>query len=467
MTKSYYLYSAIRYLIDVPLLILAFFIAKAFNGQITDGDQSLNTVLFLAIAIISWYIAAQFSRIYNDLRSNKFSEEIIYIVATAFLFTILLTSLLFLFRTNFNFQNHFLYFYLGTVLILVLNFKYMLRKYLHSTFYKGELQEKIILIGSTPSAKDFYITIKKNTYYGYKCVGFLDNDTTKLEDCEYLGKIEQLEDVLTKHAVGEVIIALPNAQYQHIKTSIEICDNHAKRIRMIPDLYIYSASNHQINTIGQLPLINLRSLPQDRLANQAVKRSFDIVFSLFYFIIVGWWFMPIIAILIKLTTKGPVFFKQERWGLNNKKIICYKFRTMHVDSLEFDENGEFVQASKDDQRITKLGKKLRALNIDELPQFWNVLQGNMSVVGPRPHVTPLNLSAAQSVDRYMLRHLVKPGITGWAQVNGSRGETRAPGAMQKRVDYDLYYIHRWTFWLDCQIILQTIINIIKGNDNAY
>ncbi|RZL05741.1 MAG: hypothetical protein EOO89_25720, partial [Pedobacter sp.] len=308
MTKSYYLYSAIRYIIDVPLLILAFFLAKIFNAHVTFHPQPLNAVLFLAIAIISWYTAAQFTRIYNDLRSNKFSEEITYIIATAFLFTILLTSLLFIFRRYFNFQNHFLYFYLGLVLTQVLIFKYILRKFLHSTFYRGELQEKIILIGSSPAAKDFYHTIQKNTYYGYKCVGFLDNENSKLNGCPYLGKIETLEQVIKDNQIDEVIIALPNAQYQHIKSTIEICDNHAKRVRMIPDLYLYSSSNHQINTIGQQPVINLRSLPQDRIANKAVKRAFDILFSIVYFVLIGWWFMPLIALMIKLTSKGPVFF---------------------------------------------------------------------------------------------------------------------------------------------------------------
>jgi putative colanic acid biosynthesis UDP-glucose lipid carrier transferase len=177
--------------------------------------------------------------------------------------------------------------------------------------------------------------------------------------------------------------------------------------------------------------------------------------------------MPLVAFIIKLTSKGPVFFKQERWGLNNKMIVCYKFRTMYSGSPETNLDGSFIQATKNDKRITPLGKFLREWNIDEFPQFWNVLRGNMSVVGPRPHVTPLNLASVESVDRYLLRHLVKPGITGWAQVNGSRGGTSQPGAMQRRVNYDLYYIHKWTFWLDCQIILQTIINIIKGDDNAY
>jgi putative colanic acid biosynthesis UDP-glucose lipid carrier transferase len=264
-----------------------------------------------------------------------------------------------------------------------------------------------------------------------------------------------------------VIIALPNSQHEQISACIEACDFHAKRVRMIPDLYLYASSNISINTIGLLPVINFRSLPQDRWGNKMLKRLFDVSFSLLFFVLVGWWLMPVIALMIKLTSKGPIFFKQERWGLNNRKITCYKFRTMYYGSPETDENGGFLQATKNDSRITPLGKLFREWNIDELPQFWNVLKGNMSVVGPRPHVTPLNISSIQNVDRYMLRHLVKPGITGWAQVNGCRGETSAPGSMQRRVNYDLYYIHSWTFWLDCQIVLQTIILTIKGDQNAY
>ena len=178
--------------------------------------------------------------------------------------------------------------------------------------------------------------------------------------------------------------------------------------------------------------------------------------------------MPLIALAIKLTSKGPVIFKQERWGLNNEKIVCYKFRTMAADSSDIDGNGYYNQASKDDPRITSgFGAFLRSTNMDELPQFWNVFLGNMSVVGPRPHPTPLNLESMHTVENYMLRHVVKPGITGWAQVNGARGETRVPGSMQQRVNFDLYYIHRWTFWLDGQIILQTVINVFRGDQNAY
>jgi putative colanic acid biosysnthesis UDP-glucose lipid carrier transferase len=465
MTRPYLLYNGFKHLIDIPILILSFWVGI----YLSYGDLYINqdSIIFIVISMISWYCAATVSGLSRDLRSNRFAEEIIYVLVTLILFVIVVTSFLFFLRNTLVFSNLFLYIYFPTLFLLSLLFRYVFRKYLHSVFYSGRLQEQIILVGSTPSAKDFYETINHHTYYGYKCIGFIDDEITELNGSKYLGKISDLNTILSETIVDEVIIALPNSQHEQISACIETCDYHAKRVRIIPDLYLYASSNISINTIGLLPVINFRSLPQDRWGNKMLKRAFDVVFSLLFFIFIGIWIMPIFALLIKLSSSGPVFFKQERWGLNNRKINCYKFRTMHHGSPETDENGGFLQATKNDSRITPLGKIFRELNIDELPQFWNVLKGDMSVVGPRPHVTPLNISSIQHVDKYMLRHLVKPGITGWAQVNGCRGETSAPGSMQKRVNYDLYYIHSWTFLLDCQIILQTVILTIKGDQNAY
>ena len=216
-----------------------------------------------------------------------------------------------------------------------------------------------------------------------------------------------------------------------------------------------------------MPTISVIDLPLDQWQNKLVKRTFDILFSLLVFFTIGILLFPLIALFVKLSSKGSVFFKQERWGLNNQRIICYKFRTMYFQSSEVDANGKYQQAKENDPRITLIGKFLRKTNLDELPQFLNVLLGNMSVVGPRPHPTPLNIESMHTIDNYMLRHIVLPGISGWAQVNGCRGETRTALDMQKRVDFDLYYIHRWTFWLDCQIVLQTIINLFRGDQNAY
>ena len=196
--------------------------------------------------------------------------------------------------------------------------------------------------------------------------------------------------------------------------------------------------------------------------NQIIKRAFDVVLSSIVIVFILSWLVPLLGILIKLESKGSVFFKQSRNGFNYEEFNCYKFRSM---SLSID--ADLKQATRNDPRITKIGAILRKTSLDELPQFWNVLLGNMSVVGPRPHPTSLNIESMQTVDNYMLRHQVLPGITGLAQVNGCRGETKTKQEMQRRVNFDLYYIHRWSFWLDLQIIIQTVVNIFRGDQNAY
>lgn len=469
MAKTYNKYTTIKYIIDAPVICISYLLASFFsNGKsLPPNTGGLLVMVFVSAAL--WYLAASFSHLYADRRSNKYSEEIVFIIYTLIIYIVILSSGFF-FLANFISLEHNLSFFilLITFLFFLLTLtKYIIRKYLHSTIFQGKLFDNLLIVGATASALDFYETINKYYYYGYKCIGFLDNSTSKMNGCPYKGPIENLSDILKQQQVDEVVIALPNSDSGQVQACIEVCDYYATKARIIPHLYQYSSSNIQVNSIGLLPVINVRALPLDTLSNRTLKRGFDIMFSFFFFILVGLWLFPLIALMIKITSRGPVYFKQERWGLNNEKIICYKFRTMVADNHDIDHNGLYWQATKNDPRITVFGKLLRRSNLDELPQFWNVLLGNMSIVGPRPHPTPLNLESIHTVENYMLRHLVKPGITGWAQVNGQRGETRAPDAMQKRVNLDLYYIHRWTFWMDCQIILQTMINMIRGDQNAY
>ena len=464
MKKKQRYYNITRYIADALAIMIAYIVVVFVQYGNTDTGFSF---LFLSFSIFFWYLLSQFSKLYADRRSNKFSEEIVFIAYNTLLLSILLSSTLFFIDINPPYTVGFFCTYLMYIFIAISAVKYVLRKSIHAALHQGKLYDKILLVGSTPAAINYYETINKYYYYGYECVGLIDEQPAKINGCKYYGKIEALDSVLHTEPIDEVVIALHNSDYANIQRCMEVCDYHRTKVRILPDLQQYASSAIAVDNIGVMSTISVIELPLDQWQNRLLKRVFDIVFSSLIFLTIGIIIFPLIALIIKLTSKGSVFFKQERWGLNNEKIICYKFRTMVQESVDVDANGKYLQATRNDPRITWIGKILRKTNLDELPQFLNVLLGNMSVVGPRPHPTPLNIQSMQTVENYMLRHIVLPGISGWAQVNGCRGETRTPGDMQKRVNFDLYYIHRWTFWLDCQIILQTIINIIRGDQNAY
>jgi len=383
------------------------------------------------------------------------------------LFIVSLSSVLFFLNLNHKFPSKFVLVFANILTFLAILSKYAIRKKIHAYLNKGIFYDQVLLVGSTKAAEEFIDAVKKYYYYGYKCIGYIDDQNQLKKECAYLGNLNDLHTILRTTEIDEVFIALPTGENEKIQNCIAICDGLNVKVRILPNLSEFTSSSIYINNIGLLPVVNVGDLPLDKRENRLLKRIFDIVFSLLFFILLGSFIFPILAIIIKLSSKGPIFFKQERWGLNNKRITCYKFRSMYKESSEIDEEGNFQQAFKDDPRITLIGKILRKTNMDELPQFWNVLIGNMSVVGPRPHPTQLNIQSMELVDNYMLRHMVIPGITGLAQVNGCRGETRTTEDMQKRVNFDLYYIQRWNFWLDLQIIIQTVINIFRGDQNAY
>jgi putative colanic acid biosynthesis UDP-glucose lipid carrier transferase len=465
MKRKKSFYHILRYALDAFSIMVAILLLKGL-GSLPIG-RHLLLLFFLILSIGIWYLSSISSRLYAERRSNKFSEEIIFIVYHTIVFSILLSALLYFLQPliSLPFSRYLLC--IGLVFLLTTITKYIHRKYIHSILSQGKLYNNILLVGANTSAEFFYETVNKYYYYGYKCVGFLDNSVTILNGCNYWGTLNALDTVLARENINEVVITLPGEEQESIRKCIEICESRKMQARILPDAQKYASTSVEVGNIGIMPVLNISELPLDKPENRLLKRSFDVAFSLLFFTTAGLLLMPLIALLIKLTSRGPVLFRQERWGLNNAKIICYKFRTMVQESSEVDEQGRYRSTTKDDPRITPIGRFLRKTNLDELPQFWNVLIGNMSIVGPRPHPTPMNLESMQTVENYMLRHIILPGITGWAQVNGLRGEIRSLREMQQRVDFDLYYIHRWTFWLDSQIILQTVINFLRGDQNAY
>jgi len=213
--------------------------------------------------------------------------------------------------------------------------------------------------------------------------------------------------------------------------------------------------------------LKLRAFPLGKSSGRFFKRCFDLSITTLLFVFFFSWLWPLLALLIKITSPGPVFFKQERWGVQDMPIICFKFRSMIRESRDIDENGRYQQAIRNDWRVTPLGRFLRRSNLDELAQFINVLKGEMSIVGPRPHPTPMNLEIKDSIPNYQLRHLIKPGITGWAQVNGLRGETDSLDLLRRRVEADIWYIENWSLWLDIKIVWRSICLMLKGDPRAY
>ena len=450
--------------IDAVSLVFSLFVAIYIKHHHFIFPKSIFDFLYLGLLLGVWFLAAHECRLYRNRIYKKFPEEILFNFYANAVFVILLSAFLFLSKSDYS--NLFRFSILVSIHFFIsIASKYYLRKKQHLAFEGGALSDAVIIVGYNKTSVDFVKTLNQHVYYGYKCIGFVDENIINAEGVNYLGSIQNLERILKSQHVDEVIISLESDKAANIRHCSEICDQLNIRVRLMPALQDLTTKSEEMDHLGLLSVINLNELPLDKWENKLFKLVFDKVFSLLFFLIIGWWLFPIIAILIKLDSKGPVFYKQERWGVNNQPIICFKFRTMRSENgYQGNEEEDFEQTSRNDPRVTKLGKILRQYSIDELPQFWNVLKGEMSVVGPRPHPTPMNLESMKSVDNYLKRHMVNPGITGWAQINGCRGEVRTHEEMEQRVNFDLYYIHRWSFSLDLQIILQTIIKMLRDTD---
>lgn len=447
--------------IDALSLVFSLFAAIYIKHQAFIFPSAVTDFLFFGLLMGIWFLAAHECRLYRNRIYKKFPEEILFNFYANAIFVILLSA--FLFLTKSNYANLFRFSVLVSLHFFIsILAKYYIRKKQHLAFEGGALNDAVIIVGYNKTSIEFFKTLNEHVYYGYKCVGFIHDEPVAAEGIHYLGKIQNLEAALKAQHIDEVIISLPSEQALEIRHCAEICDQLNVRVRLMPALQDLTSKSEEIDSLGLLSVINLNEMPLDKWENKFFKMLFDKIFAGLFFATIGWWLFPIIAILIKLDSKGPVYYKQERWGVNNKPIICYKFRTMQTaNGYNGHASEDFEQTSRNDPRVTRLGKILRKYSIDELPQFWNVLKGEMSVVGPRPHPTPMNLESMKSIDNYLKRHMVNPGITGWAQINGCRGEVRTHEEMEQRVNFDLYYIHRWSFTLDLQIILQTIIKMLR------
>jgi len=274
--------------------------------------------------------------------------------------------------------------------------------------------------------------------------------------------LSDFEQFVLKNNIDEIFYTMPLTYTRKIKNLVDFCDKYMIRFKIVPDFRGFLYKRVNIDFFDDVPVITLREEPLTDFINRFIKRMFDLIFSSLVIIFILSWLFPVIAILIKLSSRGPILFKQPRSGVNNEEFLCYKFRSMSIS-----DDADSKQATRSDPRITRIGAFLRKTSLDEFPQFFNVFIGDMSVVGPRPHMLLHTEEYSELVNKYMVRQLVKPGITGVAQVRGYRGETKELEDMEGRVRFDVWYIENWSLTLDINIILQTIWNIFKGDEKAY
>ncbi len=336
------------------------------------------------------------------------------------------------------------------------------RKLLKYFRRKGYNFKRVIIVGAGSAGIKLHDELHSDAGYGYKFMGFFDNDLERGKLLPHFkGDCSALETYALENKIDEIYCNLPMSHDEEIIRLLKFSEAHAISFYMVPDLGSYIHRSLEFQPIGTVPVLSLHPEPLQNIYSQVLKRSFDILFSSLFLLFSPLIFLPV-SLAVKLSSPGPVFFKQKRTGFKGREFYCYKFRTMRVNS-----NCDKVQATRDDPRKTKVGDFLRRTSIDELPQFINVFLGDMSVVGPRPHMLKHTEDYSKIIDKYMLRHLIKPGITGWAQVNGYRGETRELWQMERRVEYDVWYIEHWNFWLDIKIIVLTVVNAFRGEKNAF
>ena len=380
-------------------------------------------------------------------------------------FVLLSVCLLLLFHFEFSHSRLFGLFYIVLIVVIV-SYRLVFRYFLELYRKQGGNVRKVILIGSHENMQELYHAMTDDPTSGYRVLGYFEDFPSDRypSDILYLGHPQEVNNFLEQNVgrVDQLYCSLPSARSAEIVPIINYCENHLVRFFSVPNVRNYLKRRMHFEMLGNVPVLSIRREPLELLENRIVKRTFDIVCSTLFLCTVFPFIYIIVGIAIKMSSPGPIFFKQKRSGEDGKEFWCYKFRSMRVNT-----QCDTLQATEHDPRKTRIGEIIRKTSIDELPQFINVLKGDMSIVGPRPHMLKHTVEYSQLINKFMVRHFVKPGITGWAQVTGYRGETKELWQMEGRVMRDIWYIEHWTFLLDLYIMYKTVYNAIHGEKTAY
>lgn len=437
-------------IINILLLILFF------------SPQESVFIDIIIFSNIAWFLSTFFTKYYYTNRSPGILTSILNLSTLFVFYTLVFYTFLGFFHKNQFSDNHFLNYSLGLFISLMvwrIIVFYILLKWLVRT---NKNKKNIVIVGLSTNSIFFKEFIEKRLEYGYVVLGFFSNNIGNTTNEKVLGTFFEIEDYVLNNNVSEIICSLEKVDKNTLNSIIKFAENNLITIKFIPDSSSALGYNFVLTYLELIPLLLIRKNPFDELSNQYLKRTFDFCFSLLIIILILSWLVPIISFFILIDSKGPIFFVQKRSGLNNKPFNCLKFRTMRVN-----DHAHLLQATKNDLRITKTGAFMRKTSLDELPQFLNVLWGTMSVVGPRPHMLKHTEEYSQKVDRFMVRHTVKPGITGLSQIMGYRGETKELYQMKMRARVDRFYIENWSFYLDLKVMSFTLISMFKKDENVY
>ena len=461
-------FNKLQVVIDAVVIVAAYLLSwylRLYSGLFESEGEFLGPEVYLAaLAMIvpGYLILYYFFRLYTRKRLQGRREELKNIVQANVIGVLLIITILFIGKeslTHFSRMMIFIFFVLNVILeemsrILIRQVLYRMRK-------QGFNQKHILLVGYSRAAEEFIDRVRSNPHWGYIVRGILDDNVERghiYRGVKVLGRIDNLPVILPENKLDEIAITLSIGEYSRLEEIVMLCEKSGVHTKFIPDYNSIIPTRPYTEDLQGLPVINIRHVPLSTGFNKGVKRVVDFIGASFALVL----FSPVMlitALLVKLSSPGPVIFAQERVGRQNKTFKMYKFRSMEVQKTKEEEK---AWTKRNDPRVTNVGKVIRRTSIDELPQLFNVLKGDMSLIGPRPERPYYVEKFKEEIPRYMVKHQVRPGITGWAQVNGFRGDTSIRG----RIDCDLYYIENWTLGLDIKILFMTVF---KGfiNKNAY
>jgi undecaprenyl-phosphate glucose phosphotransferase len=450
---------------DPLVVVFAAIVAYGLRFSFTDLDLPKDYRTLVVFSLFCVVLVFPLFNLYSSWRGQILFKQAKAIFSAWLSVVLLLIVILFGLKISSEYSRIWLAWWCTLGLLFLLLSRIVVYAFLQYQRKRGRNIRYVVIAGAGDLGKKVLSQVSSSPWTGYKITGFFDDNSDLIKPgikgYRVLGAISELEKYVAKNQIDEVWIALPLRAEQRVKELLYDLRHHTVNIKLIPDIFGFSLLNHSMTEVASLPAVSLSDSPMGG-GNQIIKAIEDRVLGLIFIILIIP-FAFLIALGVKATSPGPILYKQKRHGWDRKIINVYKFRTMDIHKENVDE---ITQATKNDSRVTVFGAFLRRTSLDELPQLYNVLQGRMSLVGPRPHAVQHNELFKEKVDRYMLRHMVKPGITGWAQINGLRGETDTLEKMQKRVEYDLYYIENWSLGFDLKIIFMTIL---KGfvNKNAY